>query len=112
MKDIKDALLFSDSFDGNNMFHFEHNNKLHYISEVLRFKMYHRIEKYDLKYCKDAFLDLIDLTVKIIVEINLKKPGVLQETKKLYDGVLQYEYDSDTECESLDDDDYYVLSEE
>ena len=48
MKDIKDALLYLDSFDENNMFDFEHNNKLFYVSEVLRLKMYHRIERYDL----------------------------------------------------------------
>ena len=89
MKDIKDALLYSDSFDENNMFDFEHINKSYYVSEVLRFKMRHRIEKYDLNFCEDAFLDLINLTVKIIHKINLKKPGVLQEIRKLYDGVLQ-----------------------
>ena len=48
MKYIKDALLYLDSFDESNMFDFEHNNKLYYVSEVLRFKMYNRIEKYDL----------------------------------------------------------------
>ena len=93
------------------MFDFEHNNKLYYVSEVLRFKMHHKIEKHDLNYCKDAILDLIDLTVKIIDMINLKKPGVLQEIKKLYDGILQYEIESDTECESIEYDDYYELSE-
>ena len=41
--DIKDALLYLDSFDGNNMFDFEHNSKLFYVSEVLRFEMYDRI---------------------------------------------------------------------
>ena len=102
MKDIKDVLLYLDSFDENNMFDFEHNNKLYYVSEVLRFKMHHRIEKYDLNYCEDAILDLIHLTVKIIDMNNLKEPGVLQETKKLYYGVLQFENDSDTECESID----------
>ena len=101
MKDIKDVLLYLDSFDENNMFDFEHNNKLYYVTEVLRFKMYARIEKYDLNYCEDAILDLIDLTVKITDMINLKKTNVLQEIKKLYNGVLQYENDSDTECESL-----------
>ena len=44
--------------------------------------------------------------------INLKKPGILQEIKKLYDGVSQFENDIDTECESLEYDDYYVLSED
>ena len=83
MKDIKDVLLYLDSFNKNNLFDFEHNNKLYYVSEVLRSKMNHRIEKYDLNYCEDAILDLIDLTVKIIDMINLKKPGVLQEVKKL-----------------------------
>ena len=111
MKDIKDALLFLDSFDESNMFEFEHN-KLYYVSEVLRFKVYNGIEKYDLKYCEDAILNLIDLFVKIIVMINLKKPGVLKEVKKLYDGVLEYEYDTDTEDESVEYDDYYELSED
>ena len=112
MKDIKDVLLYLDSFDENNMFDFEHNNKLFYVSEVLRFKMYDRIEKYNLNYCEDAILDLIDLTVKITDMINLKKPGVLQEIKKLYDGVSQYENDNDTENESVEYDDYYELSED
>ena len=112
MKDIKDVLLYLDSFDENNMFDFEHNNKLYYVSEVLRFKMYDRIEKYDLNYCEDAILDLIDLTVKITNMINLKKPNVLQEIKKLYNGVSQYENDDDTENESIEYDDYYELSED
>ena len=112
MKNIKDVLLYLDSFDENNMFDFEHNNKLYYVSEVLRFKMYDRIEKYDLNFCEDAVLDLIDLTVKIVDMINLKKPNVLQEIKKLYNGVLQYENESDTEFESIDYDDYYELSED
>ena len=112
MKDIKDVLLYLDSFDENNMFDFEHNNKLYYVSEVLRFKMYDRIEKYDLNYCEDAILDLIDLTVKITDMINLKKPNVLQEIKKLYNGVSQYENDDDTENESVEYDDYYELSED
>ena len=73
MKDTKDALLYRDSFVENNMFDFEHNNKLYYISEVLRFKMYHTIEKYDLSFCEDAILDLIDPSVRIIGMINLKK---------------------------------------
>ena len=112
MKDIKDVLLYLDSFDENNMFDFEHNNKLYFVSEVLRFKMYDRIEKYDLNYCEDDILDLIDLTVKIADMINLKKPNVLQEIKKLYNGVLQYENENDTEFESIDYDDYYELSED
>ena len=89
MKDIKDALLYLDSLDENNMFDFEHNNSLYYVSGLLGFKMYHRIEKYDFDYSDDAFLDLIDLTVKIMEMIILKKPDVLQEIKKLYDGVIQ-----------------------
>ena len=112
MKDIKDVLLYLDSFDENNMFDFEHNNKLYYVSEVLRFKMYDRIEKYDLNYCEDAILDLIDLTVKITDMINLKKPNVLKEIKKLYNSVLQYENESDTEFDSIGYDDYYELSED
>ena len=112
MKDIKDVLLYLDSFDENNMFDFEHNNKLYYVSEVLRLKMYDRIEKYNLNYCEDAILDLIDLTVKITDMINLKKPNVLQEIKKLYSGVLQYENESDTEFDSIGYDDYYEVSED
>ena len=112
MKNIKDVLLYLDSFDENNMFDFEQNNKLYYVSEVLRFKMYDRIEKYDLNYCEDDVLDLIDLTVKIADMINSKKSNVLQEIKKLYNGVLQYENDSDTECESIDYDDCDMLSED
>ena len=113
MKDIKDVLQYLDSFDENNMFDFEHNNKLYYVSEVLRFKMYDRIEKYDWNYCEDAILDLIDLTVKITDMINLKKPNVLQEIKKLYNGVSQYENDDDDiENESVEYDHYYELSED
>ena len=89
MKDIKDALLFLDSLGENNMFDFEHNNSLYYVSGVLGLKMYHRIEKYDLNYSGDAILDLMDLTVKRMKMIILKKPDVLQEIKKLYDGVIQ-----------------------
>ena len=87
MKDIKDVLLYLNSFDENNMFDIEHNNRLYYVSEVLRFEMRDRIEKYDLNYCEDEILDLIDHTVKITDMIISKKPGVLQEVKKLYDGV-------------------------
>ena len=112
MKDIKDVLLYLNSFDENNMFDFEHNNKLYYVSEVLKSKMYDRIEKYDLDYCEDDIIDLIDLTVKITDMIILKKPGVLQEIKKLYDSILQYENESDMEYESIEYDDYYELSED
>ena len=79
---------------------------------MLRFKMYDRIEKNDSNYCEDAILDLIDLTVKIIDMIKMKKPGVLQEIKKLYGGVLQYENESDTEIESIEYDDCDMLSED
>ena len=94
------------------MFDFEQNNKLHFVSEVLRSEIYRRTIKYNLKYCEDAILDLIDLTVKITDMINFKKSGILQEIKKLYDGVLQYQNDSDTACESIEYDDYYVSSED
>ena len=73
--------------------------------------MYHRIKNYGLNYCEDAILDLIDPTVKVNDMINLEKPVILQEIKKLYDGMLQHEYDSDTASESLNFFDYYVLSE-
>ena len=107
MKDIKDVLQYLDSFDENNMFDFDHNNKLYYVSEVLKFLMYDRIEKYDLDYCEDDILDLIDLTVKITDMIIVKKPNVLQEIKKMYNSILQYDsidYD--------DDDEWNILSED
>ena len=69
------------------MFDFEHNFILYYVTKVIKFKIKHGIEKYDLNYCEDAILDLNDLTVQIIDMINLRKLGVLQEIKKLYDGV-------------------------
>ena len=101
MKDIRDVLLYLNSFDENNMFDIEHNNKLYNVIEVLRITINDRIDKYGLNYCEDAILDLTDLTVNITDMIISKKPGVLQEIKKLYDGVSQYEYD-----------DYYELSED
>ena len=110
MKDIRDVLLYLNSFDENNMFDIEHNNKLYNVIEVLRITKNDRIDKYDLNYCEDAILDLIDLTVNITDMIISKKPGVLQEIKKLYDGVSQYE--NDTDNESIEYDDYYELSED
>ena len=65
-----------------------------------------------MNYCQDDILDLINLTVKISHMIISKKPEVLQEIKKLYDGILQYENESDIECESIEYDDYYELSED
>ena len=35
MKDIKDVLLYLNNFDENNMFDFEHNNKLYYLSDIV-----------------------------------------------------------------------------
>ena len=112
MKDIRDVLLYLKSFDENNMFDIEHNNKLYNVIEVLRITILDRIDKYDLNYCEDAILDLIDLTVNITDMIISKRPGVLQEIKKLYDGVSQYENDNDTDNESIEYDDYYELSED
>ena len=112
MKDIRDVLLYLNSFDENNMFDIEHNNKLYNVIEVLRITINDRIDKYDLNYCEDTILDLIDLTVNITDMIISKKPGVLQEIKKLYDGVSQYENDNDTDSESIEYDDYYELSED
>ena len=112
MKDIRDVLLYLNSFDENNIFDIEHNNKLYNVIEVLRITINDRIDKYDLNYCEDAILDLIDLTVNITDMIISKKPGVLQEIKKLYDGVSQYENDNDTDNESIEYDDYYELSED
>ena len=43
--------------------------------------------------------------------INLNKPGILQEVITLYDGVSQYDYDTHTEDESVEFDDYYELSQ-
>ena len=82
MKDIKDVLLYLDSFDGNNMFHFEHNNKIYYVSEVLKIIMYDRIEKNDLDDCEDDILDLIDLTVKISYMIISKKTRCFPRNQK------------------------------
>ena len=65
-----------------------------------------------MKYCEAAILDLVDLIVKITDMNNLNKLGILQEIKNLYYGVLEYENDSDRECESIEYDDYYVLSED
>ena len=50
-------------------------------------------KKYDLKYFEDGILDLIDLFVKITDMVLEKKPGILQEIKKLRDCVLLYGYD-------------------
>ena len=101
-----------DSFDENNMFDLAHNNKLNFVSEMLGSERNCRTKKYGLNYCEAAILDLVDLTVKITDMINLKKPGTLKECKKLYDAALQYENDSDTQCESIEYDDYDVLSED
>ena len=76
--------------------------KLYDVSEVLRYEMNRKAVKYNLNYCEDAFLDLIDLTVKIDDMIVSKKPGILKEVNKLYDGILQHENDSDTENESIE----------
>ena len=70
---------------------------------MLRSEMNGRGIKNDLSYCEDAVLDLVDLTVKINDVIKFKK---------MYEDVLQYENDSDTECESIEKDDYDVLSED
>ena len=99
MKDIKDVLLYLDSFDENNMFDLEHIEKLLVIVlEVLRSDM-------DRKA-------IPDLVVKIGNMSSLKKPGVLIEVKKLYDNISQYGHDTDIEDEFVDFDDYYELSED
>ena len=72
---------------------------------MLNIILYDRIEKYDLKYCEDDILDLIDHTVKISHMINSKKPNVLQEIKKLYNSLLQYDFIDD-------DDEWNILSED
>ena len=113
MKDIKDVLLYLDSFDENNMFDFEHNEKLlGDVLEVIRSEMNRAAIKYSSNYCEDAILNLFDLVAKIDDMISLKKPGRLNEVKKLYDDKSQYEYDFDTEDEPDEYDDYYELSED
>ena len=62
---------------------------------MLRSIRYRRIKKYDLNFCEDRILDMIDLTVNITDMVLLKNPGILQEIKKLNDGVLLYGYDFD-----------------
>ena len=94
------------------MYDFDHNKKLYDVSEALRYEMNRRAVKYNLNYCEDAILDLIDLTVKIDNMTVSKKPDILQEVKKLYNGVSQYENDNDTENESIEYEDYYELSED
>ena len=48
MKDIKDVLLYLDSFDENEMFDLEHNEKLTCdVSEVLRSEMNRGAIKYN-----------------------------------------------------------------
>ena len=64
-----------------------------------------------MNFCEDDILGLIILSVKIFDMINLKKPGILQEINKLYDGVSQYGDDSDTKNESVEYINYYELSE-
>ena len=73
--------------------------------------MSRRIIKYNLNYCEDAILDLIDLTLRITDMIKFKKLAILKEIKNLFDAVLQYENGSDKEYESIEDDDYKMLSE-
>ena len=74
--------------------------------------MNRRAVKYILNFCEDAILNLFHLVVKIDDMIGLRKPGILQGVKKLYDSISQYEIDSDTENESVEYDDYnYELSE-
>ena len=65
MNDIKNVLLYSQIFDENNMFDIEHNNEYNFSSEVSRSETNRRLVKTILKYCDDAILDLIDLTIKI-----------------------------------------------
>ena len=80
--------------------------------EVLRSELNRKVIKYNLNCCEDAIVNLFDLVVKIDEMISSRKPGILQEVKKLYDGVSQYENDSETENESDEYDDFYELSED
>ena len=66
-------MLYLDTSNENNMFDFKHNNKVYYESEMLGLKLYSRSEKYDLKFCEDAILDLIGLTVNKIDKNSSRK---------------------------------------
>ena len=112
MNDIKAALLYLDSFDEHNMFDFEHKNKFYFLSEVLRSEMHRRTMECNLNKHEDANLVVIHLTIKITVMINIKNLVCYKKNKKLYDGVLQFVNDSDSECESIEHDDCNVLSED
>ena len=90
MKDFKDFLLYLQTFDKINMFDLEHNFKINFVSEVLRSVMCRRIKKFDLIYCGDVILDLIDLTVKLTGMVVMKKRAHYKKSKKLRDGVLLY----------------------
>ena len=82
---------------------------------MLRFKLYRRVEKFDLNYSEDGVFGLIDFTVKLTDMVFLKEPGSSQESKKLFDAVLLYENDIDVEHAYLslvEYDDYDVLSED
>ena len=57
--------------------------------------MYRRIKKMIWIFVKVVFLIWLDLTVNITDMVLLKNPGILQEIKKLNDGVLLYGYDLD-----------------
>ena len=112
MRNIKDILLYLDSFDEDNMFDLEHSKKIICdVLEVLRYEMNRRAIKYNLNYCEDAILNLLHLVVEVDDMINFKRPGILQEVKKLYDAVSLYENDSDTENESDEYANYIELSE-
>ena len=81
MKDIKDALLYLDSFDENNMFNLEQNKKLNFVSEVLGSEMNRIFIKHILYYCEDAYFDLIDLTVKLTDMVALKNSVCYKKIK-------------------------------
>ena len=55
---------------------------------------------------------MIVFTVKIDNMLVSKKPDILHEVKKFYNGVSQYEHDNDTENEFIEYEDYYELSED
>ena len=68
----------------NYMFDLEQTNDFQFVPEVLRSEMNRRFIYYDLNFCENAFVDLIDLTVKITDLVVSKKPGILQEIKNCH----------------------------
>ena len=84
MKGFKDAFLYLDHFDENNMFDLtQHNNKLFLMMDILRSEIDRRSMKYILSYCEDGILNVIEFVVKINDLFVLEKLGILKENRKL-----------------------------